>query len=128
MGGHRRRTVNAQISKPLKVSFIEYMYTTYLRVAIAVTLKNKPANGLSCLDLLVFPKVIVKIKTSNKNKAICHLAVPDVDSSVIGEKPLSGSGKRLFSPRICANSLNLKVQKHWVYALCTRKWSHSKKG
>ena len=26
----------------------------------------------------------------------------------MGERPLSGSGKRLFSPRICARSLNLK--------------------
>lgn len=83
----------------------------------SVTLKNKPANGLSCLDHLVFPKVIVKIKTRSKNKAICHLAVPEVDSSVIGERPLSGSGKRLFSPRICANSLNLKVQKHETLGL-----------
>ena len=46
-----------------------------------------------------------------------HLAVPE-DSSVIGERPLSGSGKLLFSPRTCARSLNLEekeVKKGIIY-------------
>ena len=46
-----------------------------------------------------------KKKTANR-----YLAVPD-DSSVIGERPLSGSDKRLFSPRTCARSLNLERKK-----------------
>ena len=46
-----------------------------------------------------------------------HLAVPE-DSFVIGERPLSGSGKLLFSPRTCARSLNLEekeVKKGIIY-------------
>lgn len=42
-----------------------------------------------------------------KKRTNRHLAVPD-DSSVMGERPVSGSDKRLFSPRTCARSLNLK--------------------
>ena len=47
--------------------------------------------------------------------------MPGVDSSEMGGRPpFSGSGKRLFSPRICAKSLNLKSTGKLDLRLCLR--------